>query len=370
MSANAWAAPLQMAVTVAGAGDGSGVTGGVFDWQNAMSMAQFITDINASVEGGDEYYIEDGTYTTGAAIVGLSGGAINVVRIIGVKTGTTNEPPVFSDYSVNDADRPLFAMAGNAFSLGAYNQMQNFSFTSTHADGVHINGNFTTVYNCKVVNTNGIGFHFTGTNGFLIDCDADGSTDSVETGSFTTLIGCYVHDAPIGIDMGATAATIINCIIDTCPTGIDIATRDNLTIIGNVIFNSSTRGISGTTGEHCIALNNTFEDCVIGVEWTTVVEDHWFDFNLWGNGNTDDIVDTDVIWGNNRVEGDPLFNGDGANPPDFTLASGSAAEGVGLQMTVNTGVASADYNVNIGVAQNELGAGGNPRHGTKNGGKQ
>ena len=223
MSANAFGAAANMAVTVAGGGGGpnDGLT-----WANAFSMAEFITDITTLTEAGDKYYIEDGGYTTGAAITALGGTEAAPIHVIGVKTGTTNEPGsiVFSDYSIADVDKPVFTTAGNTFTFNAYYQIQNISVISAEANGFNLAaGGFQTLINCKSVNSNGIGIHIQGANVWLIDCEADGSTDGIETAAACFIKSCQVLDSTIGIDIGANIATIIDCVIDSCPTGIDVA---------------------------------------------------------------------------------------------------------------------------------------------------
>ena len=95
-------AAATMYATVAGAGDKSGDT-----WAKAMDLAAWQADALNNSESGDIYYVAGGTYA-------LAGGfdcnariatAAAPISIIGVKSGTTNEPPVIGDWATEDTDR-------------------------------------------------------------------------------------------------------------------------------------------------------------------------------------------------------------------------------------------------------------------------
>ena len=73
-------AAATMYVTVAGAGDKSGST-----WGNAMGLGEWETDVEATAEAGDIYYLEAGTYTlTNAFSTALDGTDVAPIKIIGV----------------------------------------------------------------------------------------------------------------------------------------------------------------------------------------------------------------------------------------------------------------------------------------------
>ena len=83
-----------MYVTVAGAGTKAGTS-----WANAFGYAEWETDYEGSAEPGDIYYVEDGTYTLTSDFSTARDGTVDsYIKVIGVATGTTNEPPVSSDW--------------------------------------------------------------------------------------------------------------------------------------------------------------------------------------------------------------------------------------------------------------------------------
>ena len=351
-------------VTAAGAGNNDGQT-----WANAFAMADFTTDVTTNAEAGDVYYLMDGAYTPGATWSNAGHGtAVAAISIIGVKTGTTNEDGavVESDYSYG-GDRPVIDMEANAWSVGDYWAVKNLDITSTSAFSILGAGNFM-VQNCKVYNTNtNIAIVNTAAGGKVLDCEAQSAGDvAIQLNASSLLIGCYVHDSAKGLVMGSVPIYVVNNIFDECDIGIEVSSRNRCLITGNTIYGSDTIGISGTTAVGCIIINNILDACVVGVDWTTAGTSNYFDYNIWDN--TDDIADTDVVKGPHAITADPGLADPAADPPDFTLQSGSNAIDAGLQIYALAGNLLGDYKVNIGADQDDNAAAGGRSAGANLGG--
>ncbi len=311
-------AAADMMVTVAGAGDKSGST-----WANAMGMAEWITDMTTNSEAGDRYFVEEGTYTFGGASdsSARNGTSAAPIQIIGVLSGTSNEPPVFSDYA-SGANRPVMAVAANVFSVGDYWIAQGLDTTTTNSNGFYV-GDYSIVYNCKS-NNSGIAtrYAFRGDQATrFIACEAQSANGrAIRLHIATSCVACYAHDSVVGFYFGSAYSTVVNCIADTCTTyGLCVDNQSVQVMVNNTIYNCGT-GIYGSTGFASTVINNIIDACTKGVEWTTPDLSSWFDYNCWDN--TDDVVDTDIIWGNNRSEGDPGMAGPAGG--DFTVTQADA----------------------------------------------
>ncbi len=361
LNVNVWAAANYL-VSPAGEGNKDGST-----WSHEMGEAEFEVSVEGggaqAVADGDIYYLLAGEYTPDSGyIVTFAGTQTNLIQIIGVKAATTDPTPEFSDWGVG-ADRPLITAAGNSldWSGAPWWRFRNLIITSTETNGLE-GGASNGVVNCSIENTNGGEAYYAGVGqDYLYDCELKSTGVAVRTHNHTYITNCYIHDSATGVYGGADLAYIVNNIIDTCAVGIDMNTRDRFVIIGNTIFDSATYGISGTSGYGGLILSNIIDDCAVGVDWSTVSAGNEFDFNAWSN-NVDDIADIDVVKGNNSVTADVLVN-----TTNLKIESGSGAIDAGLQITT---VSGAEYKVNTGVDQEDYTSGGNPRHGTKNGGKQ
>jgi len=103
VSSNVLCAPSDMYVTTTGAGDTSGDS-----WANAMDWDAFEADVDGACEPGDRYFVMEGYYSNDGALSDYTGGtAQNPIEIIGVKSGTTAEPPTSADWAYGTA-RPYF----------------------------------------------------------------------------------------------------------------------------------------------------------------------------------------------------------------------------------------------------------------------
>jgi hypothetical protein len=340
-------------VDTAAGGDGSGDS-----WVNGMSEAQFETSLEGASAAGDTYFIRTGLTLDSAYDSSARDGTTALyISIIGVKSGTTNEGAAIvpSDYAYL-TDRPLVAAGANGISLGSYYMIRNLRITSSHANGFQL-VSACHVENCYALTSGGNAFTTTSSWNRFIKCEA---TDSAGIGfnlqTLNILKNCYVHDCGgDGISFNSDAIYIFDNVIDSCVIGIDVSARSLSHIVGNIIYGNSSHGIYGTTGTRNLVLSNIISANAVGVEWTTAdILSNYFDWNCWYN--TDDVVDTDIIQGEHKVEGDPLMVNPGSG--DFTLQSGSPCLDAGCQLDVNVGVADKDYTVNIGADQDDNTSGG------------
>ena len=320
------------AVTVAGAGDKSGRSGGEMDWANAMDLAAWVGDMTNNAEAGDVYYVEEGTYTlTGAFTSALDGTSALPINIIGVLSGTSNEPPVFSDHAFG-ANRPVIACAANDFSVDDFWNIRNLDFTITTSGGVTVDTG-SIIENCKVVNS-GVatryGFYLK-VYGRAIGCEAVSDNGrAFQAALGPVVVACYAHDSSAGYYSGSTDGRFFNSIADTCTTGSDIISSDRTALVNCTIYNCTT-GISGTTARYSTFLNNIIDACGTGASWSSEIKSNWWDYNCWNN--TSDT--TNVTKGDNAVTGDPGMTNPGAG--DFSIGTGSNCHDVALDAGDLTG---------------------------------
>lgn len=315
-----------MYVTVAGAGNKDGT-----DWSNAFGRAEWETDLEAPCEAGDVYYVEEGTYTLTedidcSAIDGTSNAPIS---IIGVKSGTSNEPPVFSDHAFTTA-RPLIAAAGNKWWFGDYWVFKNIRDTTTETWGFR-GDVLCQFFNCKSTDTGGTwAFSAVGSSTKFVGCEADANTGGFSLSANNVVFACYAHDGTgDGYQSGGTAL-YVNSIADTMGIGFDINTRNNNRVIGCSIYNCTT-GISGSTAIDFVCLNTILDANTTGASWTNPYSTNVWDYNCWDN--TSDT--SNVIKGNKAVTGDPGMTNPGAG--DFSIGTGSNCHNVALDAGDLTG---------------------------------
>lgn len=301
-------AAADMLVTVAGAGDNSGST-----WANAMAMADWLTDMTDNAEAGDRYFVEEGTYTLAGAFdaSAKAGSSAAPIEIIGVKSGTTNEPPVFSDHAFTTA-RPLIVCAANSFKFGSYWKIFNIRITSAEAVGFSVT-TFCILHNCSSVNSGGHGFACSSSSHYT-SCEAQSNGLAFRAGGPGVIyVACYAHDSPYGFQAASGVMYVFNSIADTCSTaGINFDSRSGSMALGNTVYNCGI-GIRGTTAIYCVCLNNIIDACTTGASWPSEYKSNIWDYNCWDN--TSDT--SNVTKGDHAQTGDPGL-ADPANG-DFTV---------------------------------------------------
>ena len=311
--------------------------GGLLDgssWANAFSLAEFTTWITTNALAGDFCYVLEGTYTFTADInSALDGTAVAPISVMGVKAETTNEPPVYSDWALLAADRPVFACGAYIYQLDNYWHTYNVSFTGTSGALAREDAG-ALFWNCKANNTSGVAARYGFFNfdyGRLVSCEAISTNGSAIITEITRIIMSYVHDSNIGINtLYGNYNTALHCVIDTCVTGVSLGNFGH-NIINSTIYGCTT-GISSSSSHSGLFINNIINDCTTGVSWTTEQKSNFWDFNNFeGNGT----ARTNVTAGNNDTAVDPQFTN--AAGGDFSLASGSGCIDAGQSLELGVG---------------------------------
>lgn len=311
-------AAATMYVTPAGAGTKAGN-----DWANAMGLAEFETDFEGAAEAGDIYYLAGGTYTlTNNLLSTRNGSQTSPISVIGVTVGTSNEPPIASDWATGDG-RPLIASGTYIFGGNDYTGLYNLRTTGTAAYLFRLDS-YSLFVNCKATNTNsGDGIYCGGAYSRVIGCECSSTTGTAFdlSGSSSTLLqGCYAHDSATGVTI-APYSTLVMCIAETCTTGISLASNNGNFIVNCTIDNCTT-GVSATTSYAGAFLNNIISNNTSGASWTTEQKTNHWDYNNW-YGNTGDV--SNVTKGNNALAVDPQFTN--AAGGDFSIGTNLKAAG-------------------------------------------
>lgn len=313
-------------VTVTGAGDKGGST-----WANAMGRAEWETDLEAPVSADDVYYVEEGTYTLTEDIdcSAIDGTSIAPIKIIGVKTGTSNEPPVFSDHAFTTA-RPLIAAGGNQWWFGDYWIIKNIRITTAETWGFRADA-YSQFVNCKSTATGGSwAISSPGSNSKVSACEAEANIGGISLVANGRALACYVHDGSGDGIVPQAGAVIFNCIIDNMTgDGIDLSTRDSCVLIHNTITGCG-NGIAGTTANATVILNNIIAGCTVGANWGDAYTDQYVDYNCWDN--TDDTIN--ITKGDHAVTGDPSIN---AGADNFSITTASNCNNAALDAGDLTG---------------------------------
>ena len=347
-------AASDMYVTAAGAGGKSGV-----NWSDAFGLAEFETDAEGGSEAGDTYYIAGGTYSWTDRIKAETrhGTILAPISFIGVKSGTTAEPPVAADWAYG-ADRPHFDGDAEYFQFGNYIKFFNIRITVTSAyTGVVVSG-LSNIFNVSVIGTTctvgGINLASYGVVSYSSSKCTNSTAFALSNVSGNHL---YAYDSVTGMTL-AGRGTLINSAIDTCTTGVTLAVSDanyRLNISGNTFYGSTTcLSLTGTFTNIFPIFNNIFDNCTTGISAANDMTGSpaAIDYNLYSN-NTADVTNVDK--GANSVTSDITFTD--APGQDFTLPDSSVAEGAGMQVDTNINIVG-DYNWNIGVDQTDTQAGG------------
>lgn len=315
----------------AGGKDGS-------DWDNAFGLGEWETHLEGSAAAGDFYYVKGGTYTfTSNISTAKDGTATNPITIIGVNSGTTNEPPISSDWATG-ANRPLMAAAAYDFIFDNYWIIRNLRVTITDIYGLRADQG-ALIVNCNSNNSSGsagrCGISTYGTDSCIINCESQSVNGfcSYVLQFDCKVIGCYLHDGETGIEGYADANYVFNIIDTMSGHGISFITSGPMmstAIINNTIYNCGT-GIEEDTGDRFMVMNNIISDCTTGIKWGTEQKSNYFDYNNYYN-NTADV--SNVTKGENATAYEPQYTG--AAGGDFSL--NTASDCIGAAFSIELGV--------------------------------
>lgn len=302
------------------------------DWANAFGVSEVTTFINATQAAGDRVFWAGGTYTLTASInTSLDGDPDNYIWHIGVNSGTTNEPPVATDYAAGD-NRPLVAGGIYAFNFDRYTAIFNFRKTGTALRGISINTG-ALIMNCDSVNTSATttasGIYNGGPYGIIADCTskcAAGYAYNIVSGTGSNLKRCYGYESDIGCNaQNAVALNVFECVFDTCEDGIynQTASRYQWVIDNCTIYNSSANGIYLNDVVAGI-MNCTIDNCGTGISASVSGNLTVINYNNF-NGNTSDVSNVTKGLGNLALD------------PQFTDAAGGNFT-IGNRALINQGL--------------------------------
>ncbi len=318
----------------ASASGGDGTT-----WATAWNLAEFETDIEGSSEAGDQYFImADATYTFTQSISTVRDGATtNHIRVIGVKDGTTAEPPTSSDYAYDD-DRPLWALGAFVWFSDNYWTLKNIRATSTAGSPFRIDtGDMTNVkiYNSST-NSGRLGIIFI--TGMAFNCEVISNRGyGFNSGSSARFIANYIHNCGINgffltSDIGVT---VEDNLVISCATGVDWVGSAFGKMSNNTIY-EFTLGVDCSTARQMIFLNNDIDTGTTGISWDTANNTNILDYNNYFNLGTDI---TNATKGDNATALDSEFAG-------VTLLSGSSGTYAGTTFDAEEAIDMSSIVVN------------------------
>lgn len=336
---------------------GSGLNDGT-SWANAFRTESALwTTATGGINNaaaGDIYYISnastDITLTANRGATTVDGTPLLPITIIGVKNGTTAEPPAYSDWATAAADRPTFVAGAYELGFGETWKIMNIEVTCANGNNYGLQtGRESHVVNVKVSRSGGSAstycfYSYESGSTAWVNCEAQGANNGYGTGfapqSSGRVIFCYAYDLENGVYAANTGLVVIGSIFDNCAAGINITDEAFATIINNTIHDCE-EGIGATTGYSNTIINNIVNDCTRGdadgANWTTQ-----YDSNFWWKnnfeGNTTNFVNVASSGTHSDLEldtNDPQFTD--VNNDDFSLQSGSACRDAGMTISLGVG---------------------------------
>lgn len=312
---------------------GAGLRNGV-GWANAFDEPAYEIWKEGVLLAGWAVWIMDGAYIADSDIDSNArdGTAVNPISEIGVKAGTTNEPPIHSDWSIDEADKPFFDMVTFTFRIGRYERVRNISFQGSNTFMVY--GDYYDVFeNCKfdndwVASANRMAIYTGGGNNKIYNCEiTSANCTGIRLFNACTVKWCYIHDCPdaafgTGIFFFNGGNNIIEYnIIADCEIGIE-GSADLENLVDNNTFYRNTIGISETTGYMWSIINNSFTDCPGGgIVWGVETDCNFIWNNHYNNCGANVNVDNATLWQDYEiVAGLALFTNPGV---DFSVQAGS-----------------------------------------------
>ena len=345
MAAGTFAEVTNYYVTPTGTGDR---TQGL-SWATSVSIDTFGVMLSSAtniINDSDQVWVLAGDYTLGATIDARANDNISTgyVTIKAVKAGTTNEPPLPSDFVV-DMDptfNPLGLVKidnnGYAISFGSCVNVRGFSFTS-FATSLLTFDQYSKLENCVIrytgtsVTTNAVNF---GGNGFLINCRITGGSNcnGGNAGGSNFFVNCNFDSLKTAINIKGVCVTIVGCnFLKNTIVAVTIGTLHEV-FINNCSFFGNAQIITGSEGSHNVVARNLAVDSTTGsaFSWSTYMSGNRFENicisptrNFYPPFVNIDTVGTNAVI--DLIKEDPLF----INPIDgnFALQHTSPCIGTG-----------------------------------------
>ena len=313
-------------------------------WANAFYTAAALeTYLEATLAAEDVVWVMEGTITLNASwdFSGRSGTTANPITFIGVKSGTSAEPPVYADWADANMgggadDRPVFACAANEFYAGSNTKFFNITWTSTSSLGAR--GSYSCLwFNCKFNNSSGsAGRHglYSGLYNNVVACESQSLNGHAMASLISSTYFCYFHDSDLtGVLTANNNHSVVFCIFNNCGSGVNCSDDYKVNVINCTFYNCVT-AVSGTTSYGGVYINNIIDTVTDGFKWTTQTDLNFLWNNHEGNAVTDmwDLVEeTLVAYKDNAVSsGDPKFvSSAGGN---FAIQASSPLRNAGMSM--------------------------------------
>lgn len=211
---------------------------------NGDTLFKFLVD---SGNAEDQLFLKTGTYTLSGAydFSAKSGTAANPIFMCGVKSVTTNEPPVSTDFVSDSVNRPIINGQTYQITTGNYFTVYSLYFKSSATYAI-VFGTFARAYNCMFENTYG---------------STSNSYRAASFGSYGMMILSDVTSPNCRGIMHAISFRSIACRFFNIKYEALLASDAYNTIVGNK-FSNCVIGISlGANGYRSTAFDNTFRKC-------------------------------------------------------------------------------------------------------------
>jgi hypothetical protein len=310
----------------AASGTNGSITGGTFYVGGALSLGTATDDaVFESLLAGNHCFVK-GALTFGGTVNVSSaafGNRSSAVTVQGYKT-VRGETLAVADY-------PTVDIGATVFTLGEFWKVRYLNITGTGNPYCVSVSAFTKLSYCKVVNTGAaLAAIYTAGGSFIYGCDlkgGSGAASAISAGSYTTIMGNYIHDTATGILMNTGfGIAVINNIIAACSTvGLDFTSSSDSgsTVVGNTFYGAETPagiGLRVIANTYRVAIvNNIFYGWTTALSAAGTTQVHYNDYNNFYNNTTNA---TNVQKGPN----------DQAISPSFTdAAGGNWAVGIGLK---------------------------------------
>jgi hypothetical protein len=303
--------PAAVAVDMDGTGDRSTCLTG---WAGAC---KFDTLPNVTYTAGDTVYIRgNGAIAGNVSLAALDGSSASPIAYIGVKSTTTNWPPVVADYAVDTAGMPHINIGANLITFGDYPKISVICFYGARSSSITF-GLVPIVKKCSFIsngatpNSNFIGGAFPA-YGVYDSCWFISTGSGVTTSTGSKFNSCYFKSVKTAITSSGGVLSIVGCFFDTANCAIN-TTADNYHNISLNTFKKCDTVLSATTDYGIIFKNNIIDStCLYVYKWITS--------NARANYISNNLIDSSaamITWTNvdstgiycdtKRINADPLL---------------------------------------------------------------
>ena len=224
-------------------------TAGVAKLGGSLSLGTSDDGIFEASEAGNDWFVENGSYTIGGTVsLAKTGSATSPIRIMGYNTKRGDNP--------TGSTRPILNVGANAWTAAANWDLLYTQPTGTGTITYIMGSNNRVMYN-KITNTSTTAGRHALTNG------GDGLVLGNELVSYRgraiqtgqgNIVGNYIHDSDVCINVATVAVSIIDNLIAGCVTSaIDVSSANSVTtlIAHNTIYGAENQrgtGINLSTG--------------------------------------------------------------------------------------------------------------------------